>query len=793
MKESPAEMKNIMLIGISIAIAMGFTACQKDNLSEKNSLLKKGESGLVTETFFVEFGSTGTKTTSSDYGKNIQWAAGDKIYYYTANGGDVRTCTIDKAGDTATLALERRAIDTFYNLVYAGGTEPKFSRKTADEIAFECPANQDGTFGSAHIGYAKSFPEGSSITFKPANAIVRFTTDRTDIKKIELTGGADGDYVAGTIHVYPDGGMAPSVEGSSDCVTATIDTPAAGTYYLGVLPVILENGLKLTLKNENDMVIGVVTAPDQINLEDSSSMINLGEIDSHIALYVAAIGNTSYPDLKTAFAAADKSTAPVTIDLLTDITTDETDISITNNTEGVSLNLNGKNITFNGSDISGKNLFYVNGGKLIVIDDTETPGTITATEGNSFYLFGVYSGSLVINNGHFTISETNSGKVIYAEGGKIEISGGKFESSSSEVEMFGFYASTESVAIAEGEFIKTADMPIIKSDINTKLYIISGYFYKTDGAYVPFDIKSLMTVQGGYYNNVNDLNPFVATGFELTQLGSPVKYDGKEYYYRVVQPEGALAGLFSVSATKQVFFSKGNLQYQATTSSWRFASNQYDCMGMGNQDISSTYSGWIDLFGWAATGQKSINDNLPYPYDMSQDDKLYKTVATPSEDETLTRANGGDWGVCMGEGWRTPSIDEWEYLLIKRPDAASKTGYATVGGMTGLIILPDIFVDPMKNNGSGTFVPQSSTGYGQNIYTSGKNWDAMESVGALFLPAAGYRAAWQVRVLNYYGNYWTSTAKDKDNAYDIYFCFEGITPRFEDKRHAGFSVRLIFD
>lgn len=80
--------------------------------------------------------------------------------------------------------------------------------------------------------------------------------------------------------------------------------------------------------------------------------------------------------------------------------------------------------------------------------------------------------------------------------------------------------------------------------------------------------------------------------------------------------EGALTGLFSVSAGKQVYFSRGNLQYQAQFDNWRFAENQYDYVGnsrAGNVDyafdksdnarIARTYDGWIDLFGWG-TGKK---------------------------------------------------------------------------------------------------------------------------------------------------------------------------------------------
>lgn len=38
--------------------------------------------------------------------------------------------------------------------------------------------------------------------------------------------------------------------------------------------------------------------------------------------------------------------------------------------------------------------------------------------------------------------------------------------------------------------------------------------------------------------------------------------------------DGKLPGLFSISPTQQVQFSQGNLQYQASTNTWRFAENQ---------------------------------------------------------------------------------------------------------------------------------------------------------------------------------------------------------------------------
>ena len=58
---------------------------------------------------------------------------------------------------------------------------------------------------------------------------------------------------------------------------------------------------------------------------------------------------------------------------------------------------------------------------------------------------------------------------------------------------------------------------------------------------------------------------------------------GPETKFSTRAADGALRGVFSVSENRLVKFSQGNLQYKATTETWRFADNQYDYVG-----------GWID-------------------------------------------------------------------------------------------------------------------------------------------------------------------------------------------------------
>ena len=80
-----------------------------------------------------------------------------------------------------------------------------------------------------------------------------------------------------------------------------------------------------------------------------------------------------------------------------------------------------------------------------------------------------------------------------------------------------------------------------------------------------------------------------------------IEFVGNDLYFEPL--EGTLSGLFSVSVSKQVHFSQGNLQYQASSNTWRFAEHQHDCIGDANENMSPNYSGWIDLFVWG-TGER---------------------------------------------------------------------------------------------------------------------------------------------------------------------------------------------
>ena len=234
-----------------------------------------------------------------------------------------------------------------------------------------------------------------------------------------------------------------------------------------------------------------------------------------------------------------------------------------------------------------------------------------------------------------------------------------------------------------------------------------------------------------------------------------------------------IAKPFSVSATKTVTFSPGNLQYHPANDEWRFAPNQTDYIGEANANISSSYNGWIDLFGWG-TGNNPTN--------KSEDYQDYSTFV--------------DWGVnkignYAPNTWRTLTYNEWEYILHNRSNASHLKGVAQVNGVNGLILLPDAWVCP-----SGvTFKAGFGNDYGTEYYAayqsiSASDWSKLEASGAVFIPAAGGRYGSNVYGVRSSGDYWSATENDSHCAYGLGFHSYGAYINVIN-RYNGLSVRLV--
>ena len=251
-------------------------------------------------------------------------------------------------------------------------------------------------------------------------------------------------------------------------------------------------------------------------------------------------------------------------------------------------------------------------------------------------------------------------------------------------------------------------------------------------------------------------------------------------------------GRFSVASDKTVVFAPGNLQYKQSTDTWSFASAQFEVLGtnnvvggtvahdptVGNIRNGNALADKIDFFGWSTN-----SSNFGVSASVNADDYMGDFV---------------DWGsnligTSAPDAWRTLTKDEWEYLLSSRANASSLYGVAQVNGVNGLIILPDNWTCPE----GVTFKSGLNTTYGRSYYADYQvfdleQWSSLETAGAVFLPAAGYREGNRVTGVMDRGRYWSTSESDNDNV-----CFV----RFEannagttcNPRFYGRSVRLVRD
>lgn len=249
--------------------------------------------------------------------------------------------------------------------------------------------------------------------------------------------------------------------------------------------------------------------------------------------------------------------------------------------------------------------------------------------------------------------------------------------------------------------------------------------------------------------------------------------------------------IFKVGDNTYVQFSPGNLQYQASTRSFQFAYAQYDIIGEDNTNISSSYSGWIDLFGYGTSG---------YTYKP-----YYSTSSASSYAQQDIYNTSHDWGVYassdLGNGWRTLTSWEWVYLYENRANASRKRSRATVYGVAGFIFLPEEWELP-----TGCSFMSNASYYNTNNYDL-STWKKLENAGAVFLPAAGYRVVSEVSSVGSLGAYWSShwseggTSKE-GKAYpaqpDIFYFNDDViypsgiyTENRNNHNSYGHSVRLV--
>ena len=235
--------------------------------------------------------------------------------------------------------------------------------------------------------------------------------------------------------------------------------------------------------------------------------------------------------------------------------------------------------------------------------------------------------------------------------------------------------------------------------------------------------------------------------------------------------DGTINGIYSVAPNKRIKFSRGNLQYKASTNTWRFAEFQWEYIGSQNSNISPKYNEWIDLFGWG-TG-----DN-PTKSSVLTDD--YKTFVDWGNNNII----GGD-----KTHWYTLSKNEWDYLFQRRETKSGiRYAKAVINDIYGVIILPD--------NWERSYYRLKKTNKYKAMFNSNiislSDWvNKLEANGAVFLPASGLRYGKFVKEEGVCGCYWSSTHYQSFYSFEVYF--DNSMLYLDDAQFStdGRSVRLV--
>lgn len=296
-----------------------------------------------------------------------------------------------------------------------------------------------------------------------------------------------------------------------------------------------------------------------------------------------------------------------------------------------------------------------------------------------------------------------------------------------------------------------------------------------------------------YINTTYYVRTYVTNSY-TTVYGNELSFVTDESVGNGNAPVGAINGLFSTNHG-QVYFAKGNLQYQASTNTWRFAENQWDYIGEDNENTSPTYDGWIDLFSWGSGADPTNQSN-----NQTYNEWGVNPIINGGNQE-------GEWRTLSG-CYNTNAVfpEEWPYILNRRQTLSGiRYAKAQVNGVNGVVVVPDDWdssVYGLNNTNS------SGASFDSNIISDIEWENFFEETGCVFLPAGGWRVFGSEQGPIFgegeVGCYWSSSGRDDHypyynpgqiqwNAFYVGFSNSDFITESYDSRSKGYSVRLVKD
>lgn len=272
-----------------------------------------------------------SKTTINDQNV-VNWEVGDQIkfaYELDGTANYVTSSALEASDINGSTAIIKASLPDAFAMTlaeytaaggkslhlyatYPASTEVDYS--TASTFYATVPATQDGSFGNAAIAFAKwdNTAPTAPLSFKNLCGLLKIKVTDNDVRRIVFSSSTE---IAGKASISFNTG-APTIKSVSDGSTQiSVSVPGAGTYYIGVLPNVIDN-ITVSLYNGADAIIGNKAGSSALSI-GRRQLCNLGTIETGFSdrFYVKADGSgdgsswdnaASYSSLQTRMAANDK-------------------------------------------------------------------------------------------------------------------------------------------------------------------------------------------------------------------------------------------------------------------------------------------------------------------------------------------------------------------------------------------------------------------------------------------------------------------------------------------------------
>lgn len=268
----------------SLILAAVLPSCTAEKTEVVKGIPAGGEE--VTYTFLLEEPEN-TKTGRTSDGKTV-WTEGETIWYFTDDGDyNMKSGKVRLSGGKAYLDVKASYSDDYVIAVCGTSWIGDAWRKGFNmwNVAW---MEQDGSFASAHTGYASAkLASGGKVPglhFTNVTSIIRFETSDKRTAKVRFRAN-DGtplcteEPVEAWVNESLSISQTKFYDSKEDAVEVSV-TEGTGVYYAGVIPCTLAKGFTVECLNAEGRVFRTMSSSSKLSLE-RSYVNNLGRLEDH--------------------------------------------------------------------------------------------------------------------------------------------------------------------------------------------------------------------------------------------------------------------------------------------------------------------------------------------------------------------------------------------------------------------------------------------------------------------------------------------------------------------------------